>query len=65
MSRASKSHSRGRGLRLVFVATALLAGVVAYWVVDRYLQFADQPVPGLGDGAALVVAPRFASAVCQ
>ena len=54
MSRG-KSGSRGRGLRMVFVATALLAGVLGYWMVDRYLHFADQPVPGIAAGSSLVV----------
>ncbi len=52
----TSGKSGGRGLRLVFVATALIAGVLAYWMFDRYARFADDPVPGLGADASLVVA---------
>ncbi len=52
----SGTNSSGRGLRLVFVATALIAGVMAYWLFDRYGRFADEPVPGLQADASLVVA---------
>ena len=51
-----KKHSRGRGLRLAFVATALLAGVLAYWMFDRYQRFADAPLAGIAGDASLVVA---------
>lgn len=59
----SGTNSSGRGLRLVFVATALIAGVMAYWLFDRYGRFADEPVPGLQADASLVVAhgDNFAS----
>ncbi|HET7655804.1 MAG TPA: endolytic transglycosylase MltG [Luteimonas sp.] len=50
-----KTHSRGRGLRLVFVVTALLAGALAFWMFDRYQRFADEPVPGLAADASLFV----------
>ena len=55
MSRG-KRHSRGRGLRLVFIVTALLAGILAFWLFDRYQRFADTPIAGIGEDASLVVA---------
>ena len=54
MSRG-KSTSRGRGLRLVFVVTALVAGAIGFWMVDRYLRFGDEPVQGIEAGASLLV----------
>ena len=54
MSRG-KATSRGRGLRLVFVVTALVAGAIGFWMVDRYLRFADEPVQGIEAGASLQV----------
>lgn len=54
MSRG-KSHSSGRGLRLVFVVTALLAGALAFWLFDRYQQFTDAPIAGLREDAGLLV----------
>ena len=51
-----KRHSRGRGLRLVFIVTALLAGALAFWMFDRYQRFADEPVPGIAAGTSLMVA---------
>ncbi|TYT25607.1 endolytic transglycosylase MltG [Luteimonas viscosa] len=46
---------RRRGLGLLFMLSALLAGAAGYWLYDRYTGFADAPLSGMRDGAALVV----------
>ncbi|MEO6264891.1 MAG: endolytic transglycosylase MltG, partial [Luteimonas sp.] len=40
---------------MLFVITALLAGVLGYWAVSRYLGFADAPVAGLDPGDSVLV----------
>lgn len=39
------------GLRLMFVMSALVAGVIAYWAYARYTAFADAPLPAAGSGS--------------
>jgi UPF0755 protein len=40
---------------MMFVLTALLAGVVAWWAFERYAGFADAPIAGLEAGDSLVL----------
>lgn len=44
-----------RGLGLLFVVSALLAGGVGYWLFSQYRNFTDSPIPGISSGDALVV----------
>lgn len=46
---------RKRGLGLLFVLSALLAGAAAYWAWDRYTGFADAPLSGIDAGESLLV----------
>ena len=46
---------RKRSFGLLFVVTALLAGALGYWGVNRYLGFADAPLAGLQPGQTLMV----------
>lgn len=50
-----KRKTAGRALRILFVLTALVAGVVAWWAFDRYTGFADAPIAGLETGDSLVL----------
>ena len=47
--------SRWRGLRLLFVLSALLAGAAAVWLHARYTGFVDAPLQGLQAGDTLQV----------
>lgn len=42
-------------LRILFVLTALVAGMVAWWAFDRYTGFADAPIAGIEAGDSLVL----------
>ena len=46
---------RRRGLGLLFVISALLAGAAAVWLYDHYTGFADAPLPGIEQGQTLRV----------
>ncbi|HVR80550.1 MAG TPA: endolytic transglycosylase MltG [Luteimonas sp.] len=46
---------RKRSFGLLFVVTALLAGALGYWGINRYLGFADTPLAGLQPGQTLLV----------
>jgi UPF0755 protein len=48
-------QKRKHGFGLLFVATALLAGALGYWGVNRYLGFADAPLAGLQAGDSVRV----------
>jgi UPF0755 protein len=48
-------QKRKHGFGLLFVVTALLAGALGYWAVDRYLGFADAPLAGLQAGDSVRV----------
>ncbi|MCJ0824372.1 endolytic transglycosylase MltG [Luteimonas sp. 50] len=48
-------QKRKHGFGLLFVATALLAGALGYWAVNRYLGFADVPLAGLDAGDSVRV----------
>ncbi len=49
------SPARKRSFSMLFVVTALLAGAIGYWAVDRYLGFADTPIAGLQAGNSIQV----------
>lgn len=51
----AKAGRRWRGLGLLFVVSALVAGAAAVWVYDRYTGFADAPLSGIEAGDALQV----------
>ena len=51
----AKGSSRWRGLRLLFVLSALCAGAAAFWLYDRYTGFADAPLSGIEAGETLQV----------
>src|SRR5690606_31280146 len=51
----AKAGRRWRGLGLLFVLSALVAGAAAVWVYDRYTGFADAPLSGIEAGDALQV----------
>ncbi len=51
------TRSRKRRFGLLFILTALAAGLAGYWLFARYLSFADSPIAGLPPDATLVVAP--------
>lgn len=53
--RRSKQNSGKRSFGMLFVITALLAGALGYWAVDRYLGFADAPIAGVQPGDTVVV----------
>jgi UPF0755 protein len=53
-SGGTRKPRRGRALFL-FATTALLAGVLGYWTLDRYLQFADMPVRGVDAGDIVLI----------
>jgi UPF0755 protein len=46
---------RWRGLRLLFVLSALVAGAAAFWLYDRYAGFADAPLSGIAAGDTVAV----------
>ena len=46
----AKGGSLWRGLRLLFVLSALLAGAAAFFLYDRYTGFADAPLSGIEAG---------------
>ena len=50
------SRKRKRGFGWLFVLSALLAGAGGYWLVARYLAFADTPIAGIDAGDSVVVA---------
>ena len=49
------SRTRSRLFGWLFVFSALVAGAAGYWLVARYLDFADTPIAGIEAGDALVV----------
>lgn len=51
----AKATSRWRGLRLLFVLSALVAGAAAFWLYDRYTGFADAPLSGIEAGETVRV----------
>ena len=51
----AKGGSLWRGLRLLFVLSALLAGAAAFFLYDRYTGFADAPLSGIEAGETLRV----------
>ena len=51
----AKGTSRWRGLRLLFVLSALFAGAAAFFLYDRYTGFADAPLAGIEEGETLRV----------
>ena len=53
--RRSKQKPGKRSFGMLFVITALLAGALGYWAVDRYLGFADTPIAGVQPGDTVVV----------
>lgn len=42
-------------LRLFFAASALVVGAAGYWLVARYLPFADAPIAGIERGDAVMI----------
>jgi UPF0755 protein len=53
--RRSKQRSGKRTFGVLFVISALLAGALGYWAIDRYLGFADTPIAGVQSGDSVVV----------
>ena len=53
----AKAPSRWRGLRLLFVLSALVAGAAAFFLYERYTGFADAPLAGIEAGETLRVEP--------
>src|SRR5690606_10976856 len=53
----TKAPSRWRGLRLLFVLSALVAGAAAFFLYERYTGFADAPLAGIEAGETLRVEP--------
>jgi UPF0755 protein len=54
----SSSRQRRPGLtllRILFVLSALVAGAAGYWVVARYMTFADAPIAGVDKGDSVLV----------
>jgi UPF0755 protein len=49
------SRKRKRGLGWLFVLSALVVGGVGYWLVARYLDFADTPIAGIERGESVRV----------
>ncbi len=49
------TSKRRRGLGWLFVLTALVAGAGGYWLVARYLSFADTPIAGIEAGDSVVI----------
>lgn len=49
------NRKRRRGLGWLFVLTALVAGAGGYWIVARYLAFADTPIAGVQPGTSVVI----------
>ena len=49
------SRMRRRLFGWLFVLSALLAGAAGYWLVARYLDFADTPIAGIEAGDAVIV----------
>lgn len=50
------SPRRKRRFGWFFVLSALVAGAAGYWLVSRYLSFADAPIAGIDPGDSVVVA---------
>jgi len=50
------SRKRKSRFGWIFVLSALLVGVAAYWAFDRYAGFADAPLPSAKADASIVVA---------
>jgi len=46
----AKAPRRWRGLRLLFVLSAVVAGAAAFFLYDRYTGFADMPLSGIEAG---------------
>ncbi|MGY1519566.1 endolytic transglycosylase MltG [Luteimonas sp. A482] len=51
----AKAPRRWRGLRLLFVLSALVAGAAAFFLSERYTGFADAPLSGIEAGDTLRV----------
>lgn len=49
------TRKRSRGLGWLFVLTALVAGAGGYWLLARYLSFADTPIAGIEAGDSVVI----------